>query len=378
MRVVVVGGGFAAAELLLALRAMAGGRVHLTLVTPRPELAFRPAAPGGAFGAAEVTEYDLRELAEDVGARYVHGVAEAVASGAHRVRLASGGVVEYDALVLALGARPRVGIPGATTYRDHRDADAVARLLGGLREGSLERVAFAIPGGAKWTLPLYELALLTAGAIEDEGLIGSVTLATPEQAPLEVFGPEVSAAVREQLTRRAVHFEHGVHPVRVIREGLALSFDGLLRADQVLAVPQLVGRWLTGVPAAWSGFVGTDERGGVLGVPDVYAAGDMTSFPIKQGGLAAQQADLIASDLARRAGADVPRRPVRHVLRAQLLGADEPLYLYTELDGNGHPLPVAPQTAVAGSSAWWPSAKLFAPYLTPWMAQRTAPVASVA
>jgi sulfide:quinone oxidoreductase len=184
--------------------------------------------------------------------------------------------------------------------------------------------------------------------------------------------------VRELLARRAVHFEHGVTPLRVNREGLALSFGGVLRTDEVIAVPQLVGRWVAGVPAAWSGFVATDERGGVIGLPDVYAAGDMTSYPVKQGGLAAQQADLIASDLARRVGADVPRRPVRHVLRAQLFGAGEPLYLYTELDGHGQALPVAPETAVATSSAWWPSAKLFAPYLTPWMASRSAPVAASA
>jgi sulfide:quinone oxidoreductase len=41
----------------------------------------------------------------------------------------------------------------------------------------------------------------------------------------------------------------------------------------------------------------------VLGLTDVYAAGDLTQFPLKQGGTAAQQADAAASSIAADAGA---------------------------------------------------------------------------
>jgi sulfide:quinone oxidoreductase len=367
LRVVVAGGGFAAAELLLAARALAGDRVDLALVAPHPRLAFRPAAPGEAFGGGPVEEFDLRDLAADVGARYVEGAVEAVAPRAHRLRLASDRALDYDALVLAIGTRPRAAIPGATTYRDQRDNPLVSAFVDDLVDGHVSRVVLAAPAGASWPLPLYELALLAGGVVEDRGLNALVTLVTPEEAPLEVFGPEVAAAVRDVLERAGVHLETGVSPGSVVREGLTLAFGGLIRADRVIAVPRLVGRRLTGVPAGWDGFVATDERGAVPGLADVYAAGDMTAFPVKQGGLAAQQAGVIAAEIARRAGAAAPDEPVRHLLRTRLLGARPPLMLAAELDGSGRalsgqtfPAPVEePDTATE---------KLLARHLAPWMA----------
>ena len=43
-RVVIAGGGFAALEAALALRALAGERIELTLLSPDPLLHYRPAA----------------------------------------------------------------------------------------------------------------------------------------------------------------------------------------------------------------------------------------------------------------------------------------------------------------------------------------------
>ena len=105
------GGGFAAAELVLALRALAQERVTLELVAPSPHLIFRLAAPGEVFGAATVQEHDLRELAEDAGATYRRDAVEAVASRASRVRFTSGASAGYDAIALATGARPQAAVP---------------------------------------------------------------------------------------------------------------------------------------------------------------------------------------------------------------------------------------------------------------------------
>src|SRR4051794_38951742 len=166
LRIVIAGGGFAAAELMLALAALAGDRVAVELVTPSTELAFRPAATGTPFELSRVDRYDLRALAQEVGASIRSGSVEAVAPRARRLRLRSGGAMEYDALVLALGARASAAIPGAVTFRDQRDAHLVTRLIEGLHTPSNRRVVFAAPSGVSWTLPLYELALLTAAEIE--------------------------------------------------------------------------------------------------------------------------------------------------------------------------------------------------------------------
>ncbi len=116
MQVLVVGGGFAAAEALLALRAYAGDRVAVTIVTPDPWLVYRPAATVAATTGQSVRSYDLGALADDVAATLRFGAVEAVAPGARRVRLPTGETLHYDALLLAVGARARAGVPGATTF----------------------------------------------------------------------------------------------------------------------------------------------------------------------------------------------------------------------------------------------------------------------
>ena len=91
--------------------------------------------------------------------------------------------------------------------------------------------------------------------------------------------------------------------------------------------PVLLGPAVPGVPHDPEGFTSVDERGRVYGLDDVYAVGDMTSRPLKQGGLAAQQAGVAASAIAASAGAPVRVQPYRPVLRAVLLSGRAPLYL---------------------------------------------------
>ena len=369
LHVVAAGGGFAAAELLLALRALAEDRVTLELVSPSRTLALRAAATGEPFGASVVEQYDLEALAAEVGAAFRVDRLRAVAAAASTASLASGTTVGFDALVLATGARPQAAVAGASTYRDQRDAAMITRLLLDLRAGAVGSVVFAAPAGVTWTLPLYELALLTAREIDDRGLSASVSVITPEHAALEVFGPEASAVVAGQLRARGVRVEYGARARAVSRAGVELAYGGMVPADRVVAVPRFLGRHVAGVPADWSGFVPTDAHGRVEGLEAVFAAGDMTRFPVKQGGLATQHADVIAAELARRAGATVADAPVRHVLRSQLFGADGPLYLHAELDAAGRTITARGEPSVSTEPPWWPAAKVFGRYLTPWMAQ---------
>jgi sulfide:quinone oxidoreductase len=371
LHVTVIGGGFAAAELLLALRSLAEERVELELIAASAELPFRVASTGAAFGEGEVQVYDLRRLAADVGASFRCDTVEAVAARAHRVRLASGGTASYDAVVVAAGARATVGVPGAVTFRDHRDAHLVHGLMTELREGDIRRVVFAAPAGVSWTLPLYELSLLTGAEIARHDLPVEVLVVTPERRPLAVFGDGVSARLEQALAERDVRLLCGTPPGSVARGRLRLASGEAIGADRVVAVPRLVGRRIAGVPADWNGFVITDAGGNVPDRPDVFAIGDITAFPIKQGGVATQQADVVAATLARRTGMHMSVPPPRFVLRSQLLGMDEPLYLRAELAGDGSLLEAA-APAVSAETPWWPSGKLFGRHLTPWMAQQPA------
>jgi sulfide:quinone oxidoreductase len=83
-------------------------------------------------------------------------------------------------------------------------------------------------------------------------------------------------------------------------------------AERTIAAPRLGGPRLLHLPCDGDGFLPTDSSGRVRGVPDVFAAGDCTDFPVKHPSIAAQQADAVAATIA--GGAD----PFKPVLRCTL------------------------------------------------------------
>jgi len=235
----------------------------------------------------------------------------------------------------------------------------------------VERLVFAVPAGASWPLPLYELALLTAAHAREHDRDAVITLATPERDPLAVFGDPASAAVAELLLEHGVRFVGSVTPVAVRRDGaLELQADLPIPADAVVTVPQLSAHRIAGVPASWWGFVPTDSSGRVEGLENVYAAGDMTTFPVKQGGLAAQQADRIAETLAGELGLPVKEGHDRRILQARLLGGETSLMLRSELDWRGRPTSAtAEPVRLAGGRH---DTKVYGRYLTPYLEGRDA------
>jgi sulfide:quinone oxidoreductase len=369
VEVVIAGGGFAALEAALALRSLASERVRLTLIAPDPVFAYRPAATAEAFGGARPRVYDLEAIVGDLGGVYRRDRLEGVAPRKKYVRLASGPRLGYDALILAMGARARAGVPGALTFRDQRDVPRFRRLLQELREAAVGRLVFVVPPGLTWPLPVYELALLSSSYADDHGVTGQITLVSSERSPLAIFGAEASRLVADLLSRAEVDFVGGCAESSVRRDGsLVLDSGGRIEADRVVAVPQLRANRVRGVPANRWGFVATDTSGRVERLMDVYAAGDVTTSPIKQGGLAAQQADRVADAIA--AGMGVPAQRVGDgvVLGAQLLGGERPLLLCVELDDDGHP---AAATLVHGETDELAArSKVFGRYLTPYLERR--------
>ena len=191
----------------------------------------------------------------------------------------------------------------------------------------MRRVAFAVPAGAVWSLPAYELALMTAAWLDDRGIDGvELALVTPEDEPLHIFGREPSDAVRALLDERGIAVHTRAQPAEAREGELLLVMGGIIVADRVVALPRLQGPRIGGVPQTFEGFIPVDAHAQVMAMPDVYAAGDITTFPVKQGGLAAQQADVAAEAIAAEAGADVTPRPFHPVLRGLLLTGKEPRY----------------------------------------------------
>jgi sulfide:quinone oxidoreductase len=361
MHVVVAGAGVAGLEAALALNAVARAYVTVELVAPEQEFTYRPLAVAEPFHAGEVRRFPLQRLVDAAGAELRNGSLVGVDADAQQALLADGQPVGYDALVLALGAEPHEAVPGALTFRGPQDRSALADLLERVTAGELQRLVFAVAATASWPLPLYELAFLATEYLTEHLTRGvEVIVVTPEERPLALFGTAASDAIAELLNLRGIHIETATVP-RSWANGSLMVDDGReLAADAVVALPALEGPPISGIPQDDSGFIATDELGGVIGLTDVYAAGDLTQSPVKQGGLAAQQAESVATAIAADAGAPVRPTPYRPVLRGLLLTGMAPRFLRSE-----------DETSVVGTQPlWWPPAKIVGRYLSPFLAEQ--------
>jgi sulfide:quinone oxidoreductase len=358
--VLVVGGGVAALEAMLALRALAEEHVDVTLLCPEREFRYPAESVALPFGRGHVDRLTLADIVAAAGARLVNGSLERVEAPERRAVTQAGEPLTYDVLVVACGARRMPVLQGALVFRGEEDVDAVRGLLRELERAAIRRVVFALPRGASWALPLYELALLTAAHVAEQRLAGvSLELVTPEAQPLAQFGGVVSATVSQLLRDRHIRVHLSTYPVRMYPSRLMLAPAGTLVVDRVVCVPEARGVVIAGLPHNPDGFLTTDELGQVPGLPDVYAVGDITTFPIKQGGIAAQQADHVAHVVAKRAGAAIEDPPpLRLQLDALLLTGGTPLYLHADVtSGSGG-------TATTSTAPpWGPGGKIAARYL---------------
>lgn len=305
-KVVIAGGGFAGLEAMAALRALAEERVAIDLLAPDSDFRYRPLAVEVPFGLGQPQRFPLGALAERCGARHRAAALAFLDTHGRSVRTTQDESLPYDALVVACGATARKAVPGTLTFRGPRDVESFRGLLARIEAGTVEHVAFAVPAGASWPLPLYELAILTARRTRQAGAQTRITVVTPERAPLAVFGTEASRAVQEVLVDAGVRLVLERHAVRFAAGGLELLAGERVAADAVVSLPRLRGPYLPGLPHDQDGFLRVDDHGRVEGVAGVYAAGDVTAFPVKQGGLATQQADVVAAAIASR-----PVRPSR-------------------------------------------------------------------
>lgn len=361
-RVLIAGGGVAGLEALLALRDLLGERAQITVVTPEREFVYRPMAVAEPFARGHAKRHRLSEITARFGAELVPDRLESVDDGARLVRTAGGRELPYDALVVAIGAGAEPVFRRALTWTPDGDSEVYGGLLADLESGYSKRLAFVIPDGVAWPLPGYELALMTAWDADAMGQKDvEITIYTHEQAPLGLFGPTASAAVAEDLAEAGVTVRTGAH-VTESSGGLEVSGGEDLIGVRVVALPRAVGRPVAGLPADDQGFIPRDGYGRVPGTDAVWVAGDAAQFPIKQGGLAAQQADVVARAIAARAGADVEVEPFHPVLRGVLLTGRGRAWMRHELEGQED------AGTAARHALFWPPTKIAGRYLSPFLA----------
>jgi sulfide:quinone oxidoreductase len=362
MHVVIAGAGVAALEAALALRELAGELVTIELVAPDREFRYRPLSVAEPYGYGEMRRFPLERLVAAAGAELRAGSLAAIDADPKQLTLEDGTEMPYDTLLVATGVSAFEAVPGALTFGGPADRESLSALLDRAKVGEVRRIVFTRPPTPIWPLPLYELAFQTAEYLSSE-LVGGieVVVATPEPTPLALFGRQASEEIERLLEIRAIEFRPGLSPLCWEDGALHMTDGSLIECDAAVSLPRLEGAPIEGLPQDESGFVATDELGWVLGLSDVYAAGDITDFPVKQGGIAAEQADAVASAIAADAGAAVRPRTFEPVLRGMLLTGMHPRFLRSEHEGR--------MSAVDLQPLWWPPAKIVGRHLSPFLAQ---------
>jgi sulfide:quinone oxidoreductase len=366
LRVLIAGGGVAALETALALKDIAPARTDVTVIAPNTEFVYRPMVVREPFAYGRARRYPLAPIVADAGATLLPGELASIDPAAKRIHTKAGESIEYDALVLGLGASITERYEHALTINDRNLDETMHGLIQDVESGYVHRLAFVSPGRMAWPLPLYELAMMTAGRAYDMGVELETTIVTPEDGPLAIFGSAASDAVAELLASAKVDTINSAYAeVPNSREVVISPGDRHLSVDRVVALPELCGPAVRGIPLGEHGFIRVDPHCQVPDVEHIYAAGDATDFPIKQGGIGSQQADVVAQSIAALAGAAVTPERFSPVIRGMLLTNGKPRYLTARITGGQ-----GFSSEIGDTPSWSPAGKIAAKYLAPYLDAR--------
>ncbi len=335
-RVLIAGGGVAGLEAAFALQQLAGDRVTTRILAPTDEFIFRPTAVGEPFTSGHARHYPLAKLVADAGAELTRDGLARVDTARREVTTSGGAVLPYDQLLVCPGAVMRHPYQHTTRFDDARVDELLHGLVQDIEQGYVRRLGIVVPAPMPWPLPAYELALMASERAWDMRAEMDVTIFTPETAPLAVFGPGASHQLSRLLAERRVDVITSAYCEIPRAQTIVVHPGGReVQSDRIVSLPALSGPAIAGLPQDGNGFVPVDELGRVRGAESVWAAGDATDYPLKQGGVAAQLADTVACGIAAAAGAPVEPIPFAPVLEGVLWTGGRPRLLHAHTATNG-------------------------------------------
>jgi sulfide:quinone oxidoreductase len=337
-RVVVLGGGFAGLESAFYLHQRLGDRVEVVLISDQSSFVYKPDTVHIPFGLdPERLRVPLEEPLRRRGIHFIPGRALDVDAERQTVRVTDGRIIGYDRLVIATGADPSpglipglaaAGIPVGSIPAMLELRTRFAELLEDARKGARRRVVFLVPRDRGWSKPIYELCWMLDTWLTWHGARQHVDIAlfTNESSYAAPFGPRLDAAADAEFRRRDIHATRnfsvaGVEPGRVVSSCRDWApFDLLVTLRPMAAIARFPA-----LPTDMTGFLRTTpSTRQVEDFPNIYAVGDASDFPIKQGFLATKQADAAAEHIAAGLLGEPPRwsfDPMAVAILDQLDGA---------------------------------------------------------
>jgi sulfide:quinone oxidoreductase len=178
-RVVIAGGGVAALETVLALHDLAPELTDVTVIAPNSDFHYQPMTVREPFAQGPARRYPLAPIVSDAGASLLCDELAWIDPENRLAHTKGDEQLEYDALVLALGAKATPRYRHAVTIDPARMDEILHGIVQDVETGYIKSLAFVAPGRMAWPLPLYELALMTDGRAYDMNVDVAITLITP-------------------------------------------------------------------------------------------------------------------------------------------------------------------------------------------------------
>lgn len=225
------------------------------------------------------------------GVNTVTGTVAGIDHSARFVTLDDGTEIDFDALIIATGARNVIDkVPGLRDAVDagsavhYYSADAAAAAHVALRQFAGGKLVFLVTS-LPYRCPVapYEGALLAADLLRDNGHRDSadITVYTPERQPMPAAGPYAGLELVEMLGTNGIAF-HGEHTVeRIDAEQKVIHFAGGAVAEFDLLV--FVPPHEPAVTLDGTGWIDVDTDM-ATGYPGIFAIGDTATVNAESGG----------------------------------------------------------------------------------------------
>ena len=310
-KILVLGGGFAGFWAAVAARRVAGPRVDVALVAPRPVLEIRPRL---YEANPETLGVDLLPLLRKVDVDFVQGEAVQLGTAAKTVTLAAGERLPYDRLVVATGSRMRrPPVPGAdAAFSVDTQAEAVIfdRRLAEVAYDVAQPTVAVIGAGFTGLELVLELRdrLLAHGADAAAKQLRIVLIDRAKTVGPEL-GPGPRAHIEAALTAARVELRLGAEVQALAADRVGFADGSVLAVDAVvLATGMVASSFAAHVPGARDrlGRVIVDPALRAPAAPEVFVAGDTAAADTGDGHVTLQSCQH-AGQLGRVAGENAAR-----------------------------------------------------------------------
>jgi sulfide:quinone oxidoreductase len=341
-KILIVGSGPGALEATLALSASEYlPNAEISLISPQTEFVYRPNLVMEPFGVVNIARYSVGEIIAAEGVQQWLGTIDRIDAAAGKAWSPEDDEFEFDALIVATGTASNVELPApAVTFGTPGSMDHLKELVHEIDAGAVRNVVFVAPEGPRWSLPVYELATMTAERAEHQANQQiAVAVVTPERGPLDIFGLANSEAIERLADELGVIVHTNATVLDWDGRTMTLANGAEYPVDRLFAMPRLSGIAPSGLPQDEHGFLPVDEFQRVLGgdapLPGIFAVGDVTNFPLKQGGLATEAADTAVDAIEVQFGSREASEPFPREIEAILLTAGRRIPMRARVDADG-------------------------------------------